>query len=558
MKKIIYDHGQIYTGRLPLAEAFVVEGDRFLGAGTAEEMKDLAGGEAERIDLEGRFVCAGFNDSHMHLLNYGYILGKARLTEHTSSLEELLRYLREFEQEEDLQEGEWLSGWGWNQDYFRDERRFPTRWDLDRVSTERPICLTRACGHCCVVNSRALSLLGITADTPDPEGGRFEREKGEPNGIIREQAVEYVISRIPKPSLAQLKMMMKKALGRMNAYGITSCQTDDFETFPIPYQQVIQAYQELEESGELTVRIYQQAQLKEEKALEAFWEEGWSTGAGTLFYKMGPLKIMGDGSLGSRTAYLSRPYADDEKVQGITLMSRKKLESLITMAHGRGMQIAIHGIGDGMLDWILEGYEKAAKAEGRTDCRHGVVHCQITRPEQLERIARNDLHVYAQTIFLDYDVRIVEDRVGKRLASTSYAFKTLLKKGVHVSNGSDCPVEEPDVMAGIQCAVTRKRLDGTGDPFGGEEAMTVQEALDSYTSQGAYASFEEKEKGSIQAGMLADFVVLENNPFTAPQGELKGIQVLKTYVGGRCVYQKEKDGEKDKVERSYHERKREE
>ena len=179
--------------------------------------------------------------------------------------------------------------------------------------------------------------------------------------------------------------------------------------------------------------------------------------------------------------------------------------------------------------------EKALAAHPRTDHRHGIVHCQITRPDQLERIARLNLHVYAQSIFLDYDLHIVEDRVGKELAASSYSWKTLMNKGVTVSNGSDCPVELPNVMGGIQCAVTRCDLKGEG-PYLPREAFTVQEALDSFTIAGAKASFEEDSKGRIEPGMLADFVVLGGNPFETEPERLKDIPVLATYLGGKFVY----------------------
>ncbi len=192
----------------------------------------------------------------------------------------------------------WLMGRGWNQDYFADGRRFPTRWDLDEVSRVRPICIIRACGHCCVVNSRALELMGVTKETQQPEGGFFEKDPdGELNGIFRENAVEYVFRRIPAPSQDQIRKMMRRAVKKLNAYGVTSCQTDDFMTLPVPYEQVIRAYQELEE-GELTVRVNEQAQFTDPKELQWFLNAGWNTGTGSTFFRIGPLKIVGDGSLG--------------------------------------------------------------------------------------------------------------------------------------------------------------------------------------------------------------------------------------------------------------------
>ena len=199
------------------------------------------------------------------------------------------------------------------------------------------------------------------------------------------------------------------------------------------------------------------------------------------------------------------------------------------------MQVAVHCIGDGCVDMVLSSLEKALAAHPRQDHRHGIVHCQITRPDQLERIANMGLHIYAQSIFLDYDIHIVKERVGEELASSSYSWKRLKNMGCSVSNGSDCPVEFPYVMSGIQCAVTRRDLKGFG-PYLEEEAFTVQESLDSFTRMGAYASFEEETKGQIAPGQLADFVVLGSNPFETKEDALKDVPVLATFLGGKQVY----------------------
>jgi predicted amidohydrolase YtcJ len=201
------------------------------------------------------------------------------------------------------------------------------------------------------------------------------------------------------------------------------------------------------------------------------------------------------------------------------------------------MQVAVHAIGDGCLDRVLDAIEHALKEHPRNDHRHGIVHCQITRPDQLERIRDLQLHVYAQSVFLDYDNHIVEKRVGKELAATSYSWKTLTDAGVSVSNGSDCPVELPDVMKGIECAVTRRSMDGTG-PYLPAEAFTVREALDSFTVRGAEASFEEDRKGRIAPGYAADFTILDRDPFMTPASQLHTIPVRACYLDGRCVYQK--------------------
>ena len=233
---------------------------------------------------------------------------------------------------------------------------------------------------------------------------------------------------------------------------------------------------------------------------------------------------------------MSEPYADDSSTCGIPVYSQETFDEMIGYAHTHNMQVAIHSIGDGILDRIMNAMEKAQNENPREDARHGIIHCQITRPDQLDRMAKLHLHCYAQTIFLDYDIKIVEDRVGKERASSSYNFKTLMNKGVHVSNGSDCPVELPNVLGGMQCAVTRSTLKEHIGPYLPEEAFTVKEAILSFTTEGARASFEENIKGKIQAGMLADFVVLDENLFETDPYHIHDVKVLETWMNGKRVY----------------------
>ena len=426
-------------------------------------------------------------------------------------------------------------GRGWNQDYFEDVKRMPNRWDLDEVSTERPICIVRCCGHGLVVNTKAIELLNLPEDFEQPEGGHVELENGLPNGRFYDNAMELVYARIPAPSKNEIKSMLLASCKKLNSYGITSAQTDDYCAFlNVDWSVIHEAYKELEAEGKLTVRIYEQSNITSVEALEQFVAAGGVTGTGSDLYKFGPLKMLGDGALGARTALLSIPYADDATTYGIPVYSKELMEAMISYANKNAMQVAVHTIGDACLDWVLGAYEKALAEYPREDHRHGIVHCQIMRPDQWKKIEELKLHVYAQTIFLDYDINIVEDRVGKELASTSYAWKTLMKNGVSVSNGSDSPVELPDVMAGIQCAVTRKTLNGAKE-YLPEEAFTRKEAIDSYTTYAAKASFEEEKKGKIQAGMFADFVLLDANLFEVAEDQIKNVKVLETYLGGKRV-----------------------
>lgn len=535
--KTIYYNGVVYTGRMPLAEAFAVEDGEFVFAGSNEEAKALAKGEDVFVDLEGRFVCSSFNDSHMHLLGFGNALSVAQLANHTNSLADLLECLRDFEREHPHLGNAWLMGRGWNQDYFSDADRMPNRYDLDQVSTKVPICAVRACGHCLIVNSKALEILGVTADSPQPDGGRIGIENGVPDGRFYDNAMDQVYAAIPEPDKEGLKNMIRSACRALNAYGVTSSQTDDYCAFRgVPWQQVNEAYKELEESGELTVRVYEQSNFTDLESLKEFVEAGNKTGVGTEMFKIGPLKMLGDGALGARTAYLSRPYADDPSTCGIPVFSQETLDEMIGYANEQGMQVAVHTIGDACLDRVLSAYEKALAENPREDHRHGIVHCQITRPDQLKKIEEMKLHIYAQSIFLDYDIHIVEERVGAELASTSYYWKSLMDHGISVSNGTDCPVELPDALSCIQCAVTRTTLRDHVGPYLPDQAFSVQEALDSYTIRSAEGSFEENRKGRIESGMLADFVVLDQNPFEVDVNALKDIPVHATYLGGKKVF----------------------
>lgn len=525
--KTAYYNATVYTGTPPLQQAFIVEDGKFVRVGSNGDI--LSVDSDEQIDLQGKFVCAGFNDSHMHLLNLGQALSVAPLHLHTGSLAAMIGCLQQMQPGR----GGWVLGRGWNQDFFEDANRMPNRWDLDKVSTEYPVCAIRACGHAMAVNSKALDVLGITADTPQISGGEIVMEDGKPNGILFDNAMDLVYAAIPAPTKEDIKQMLLSGCRLLNSYGITSCQSDDYCVFQnMPWQTINEAYRELEAEGLLTVRVYEQANFTNLPDLEDF-AKSWQPRSN--MFSMGPLKMLGDGALGARTAYLTKPYADDPSTRGLSVFTPEAFDALICYANKENMQVAVHCIGDGCLDLVLNSIEKALTEHPRDNHRHGIVHCQITRPDQLEKIAELGLHVYAQSIFLDYDLHIVEDRVGKELAQSSYSWKTLMKKGATVSNGSDCPVELPNVMGGIQCAVTRKDLKGVG-PYLPQEAFTVQEALDSFTKAGAYASFEESIKGEIQPGMLADFVVLGENPFDVEPQTLKDIPIIATYLDSKRVY----------------------
>ena len=500
--------------------AFVEDEGKIIYVGSETEAKTYDG---EHVDLNGKYVYPGFNDSHMHLVNYGQFLSRVSLVEHTSSLKDMLEEL-----ERNLKKGKWLIGRGWNHDYFSDVSRFPTKQDLDSISVDEPIAITRTCGHVLVANSKAIELAEI--DNKEIEGGAYNLD----TGLFEENATYLINDIIPKPTIEDIKEYVLIAQKKLHSYGITSVQSDDLLSATSNYKDALKALEELSNENKLTVRIYEQSQFLNLEDLKEFVESGYKTGDGNHFFKIGPLKMLGDGSLGARTALLSKPYYDDSTKIGIPVYSKEELNAMFEYAHTHDMQIAIHAIGDGILDWILEAYESILSKYPKNNHRHGVVHCQITRADQLEKFKEYALHAYVQPVFIDYDNHIVESRVDPETVKTSYNFKTL-NTYTSMSSGSDCPVEYPDVLKGIQLAITRTSLDGTG-PYLSEQALDVCEAIDSFTKQGAYASFEENVKGEIKEGMLCDFVVLDKSIEDCDVHEIKDIKILSTYVDGKEVY----------------------
>lgn len=537
----IFINSKIYTmdKDRSIYEALGVNRNKIEALGSNDEVLSLKDNDTEIIDLKGKTIVPGFNDSHVHLLNYGYSLKQVNLMG-INSLEEINERVREFISKEQIREGQWVRGRGWNQDYFQGEKRFPTKYDLDQISTEHPIVMTRVCGHVGVVNSKALEMLNIDKDTPQFEGGQFDLDnKGEPIGIFREMALNVITDSIPEPSLKDVKDMMRSAIYEMNKCGITSVGTDDFETLPgKDYELVIKAYNELKSEKKLNMRIYEQCLIPSLPRLEDFFKKGYKTGWGDEFFKIGPLKLLVDGSLGARTAALVKPYEDEKDNYGITLLTQEDLDKLVSLSSKNDSHVIIHGIGDRAMYMAFESMEKDLSKRPRKDHRHGIVHCQITDELLLDKFKELDVVAYIQPIFLDYDWDIVSKRVGKDREKTSYNWKGMVDRGVKIACGSDAPVETFNVLYGIYEAVTRKDL--SGNPEGGwliDQALTVDEAIYGYTMGGSFASFEEDIKGSLEPGKLADMVVLSGDIFTINPHNIKDILVEKTILDGNIIFE---------------------
>lgn len=525
------------------ANAVAIKDGKIYSVGSDNEILKLKSHNTKVINLNGKTVLPGFNDSHIHLLNYGYSLIKVDCS-NAKSIKEIIKLGKDFIQVNNPDSGEWLLGRGWNQimfDNHLDNKREINRYDLDEISRVHPISFTRICEHITVANSRAIEMCGITKDTPQPLGGHFDIDKnGEPTGIFREAARYMIYENIPDVSKNDIKKMLVDVSKIASSYGITSVQTDDFETFANrDYEMVIEAYKELVAEKALPIRIYEQCLLPEINRLEDFLKAGYKTGQGDEFFKIGPLKLLTDGSLGARTAFLCQPYSDDPSNRGMNTFTQEELDNLIIRAHKNGMQVLTHAIGDGAMYMCFDSFKKAQSKYPKEDPRFGIVHLQITDEKLLNKFKEENVIANAEPICVNNDLHMAEDRVGKDRAKTSYKYRSLVGSGVHVCISSDCPVDSLNPMNSIYVAVTRK--DYSGYPEGGwypEECLTVEQALYSFTMESAYASFEDNIKGSIEKGKLADLVIISDDIYKISTDKIKDIEVEMTIMNGDIVYKK--------------------
>lgn len=530
----------------PAAQSAVVIGDFFAYVGTesgAEQfLREHPQAEVEVLDCGGQFLLPGFNDSHMHYLHYAKAkMGAVNLSGCTSLRELVQRMQDGFDHMYDKNSGLWLSGEGWNDTYFTDEKRFPNSHDLDAVTTEYPMIVMRTCFHVATLNSKAMELLGINRETVKQYGVFAETyPDGEPNGVIKENVFDDIKSNLPAPSLETLLDMMVECQHDLFEAGITSVQSDDFKYTPEGQAyNMMRLLRQASEDGRMKLSIGEQALLTEKETVDEFFDKmGWDDSFGNRKFKITCVKILADGSLGARTALMRKPYADDPSTKGLAIYENQEdLDYLVMKAHRNNMAAAIHAIGDGAIEMCLNAFERARREMPYLHPRHGIVHCQITDKEQVRRFRELDVIAYIQPVFIDYDMHIVFDRVGKELGDTSYAWKDYIESGVHAPFGTDCPVESFDPLRGIYCAVTSCDTKGNG-PAWPQQILSRQQALYGYTAAGAYSSMDENVKGQIKAGMYADFITLDTDLLTCPAEDILKAKVTRTYVDGQCVYQR--------------------
>ena len=518
-----------------VVSALAVKDGRVAAIGSDEEILALKGEETQTTDLKGRTAIPGLTDTHLHLVIYGRSLSEVDLMG-ARSVKEVIRRGQEFLKNNTLAEGQWLIGGGWNEQLFEDEKRVITRDDLDQISTEIPISFARACHHMEVCNSKALEIAGLVPGQ-QVEAGEIETVDGRLTGVLKEMATRIIRPYYNNLTKDALKKHIEAGVNQLAAYGITTAHADDFINAD-PYDAVA-AYNELKEEGKLKVRIYQQCRFPGPEGLQEFIDRGYAPRSGDDLYRIGSLKLLADGSLGARTAAMVEDYSDAPGQKGMFNFSDEMFDAMIQTAQKNDMPVAIHAIGDYTIGKCIDAIAKAKKIYPQDhNVRHGIVHCQITSADQLKRIAEEEIVAHIQPIFIASDSKIGEARTGER-AKTSYSWKTLKDLGVPIPFGTDSPIETPNPYENIYCAVTRCDLDGK--PEGGwrpEEKLTVDEAVEAITVTAAYSAYQEKEKGTLEAGKLADMVVLSDDIFSIPEEKIKDLSAELTVRGGEIVYSK--------------------
>lgn len=520
---LILTGGTVYTvdEEFSIAGALAVRDGRILEAGTPEAILGKYR-SSKVIDLEGAFVYPGWIDSHCHFFGYGMNLNAADLTG-TSSVDEIIALLEEHHR---LHGGSWITGRGWDQNDW-EVKEFPDRQVLDQHFPQTPVLLRRIDGHAAWVNSRALELAGVTARS-SVQGGTVMLKGGEPTGILVDNAIDLVGSIIPGPTTDEMVQALKEAEANCFRVGLTSVNDAGLSL------RVVHLIDTLQRKGELKIRINAWLSPSEENFANYVEKGPVQTGRLTV----NTIKLFADGALGSRGALMIEPYSDDAGNRGLLVTPMEVLERHCRRAYDHGYAVATHCIGDAANREILRLYARILG--GENDRRWRIEHAQVVHPDDFHYFGDYDIVPSVQTTHATSDMYWAQERIGPERMAGAYAYRQLLEQNGWIPNGSDFPVEDINPLYGLYASVTRK--DRSGNPPGGfraEEALSREEALRAMTIWSAKAGFEEKLKGSIEPGKLADLVVTEKDLMTAPEAELAGIRVLATYSGGELVYRLE-------------------
>ncbi|MGH9734160.1 MAG: amidohydrolase [Candidatus Acidiferrales bacterium] len=531
--------------QLPAAQAVAVLGDRIVAVGSNAQVAAWCGVNTRAVNANGKLLLPGFNDAHVHFVSGGAHLDSVQLNDATSA-EEFARRIgtraksiangephSERANESRFERaGQWILGGHWDETKW-DPPQLPTKEIIDKVAPDTPVFVMRYDIHMGVANSLALQLAGITAATPEIPGGTIIRDaQGNPTGALKDAAMHYMFKVIPPLSHAQRISAVKRALLHAATLGVTSVQHMN------PDYADISVYSELLDRGELTARIYAAPLIAQGADDQA--KVGIRRAFGGPWLRIGAVKGFADGSLGSRTAYFFDDYADQPGFHGLLADAMHPISRMLDgmkRADDAGLQLCTHAIGDQAISIVLDLYSEIARTDGPRDRRFRIEHAQHMSAKDFDRFAQLRVIASAQPYHAIDDGRWAEQRIGRDRASLTYPFRSFLDHGVRLAFGTDWNVAPLNPMLTVYAAVTRAILDGKS-PNGWFPAqkLTVPEAVEAYTRGSAYAEFQENEKGSITPGKLADMVILSDDIFSIDPARIRDVQVLKTFVGGKMVW----------------------
>ena len=522
----IFFNGPVITmeENQPLVEAVGIENEKIIAVGDLEKVKRIIGNEYISMDLNGNTLLPGFIDSHMHPISFMFLLMNLDLSTMTS-LEQLQEFLKETAEKRG--KGELIFGFRLKEEMF-DDPKLPSRWDLDIACPENPTIILRYDGHIGVVNTKTLELVGINSETKVPKGGEIRKnEKGELTGVISENALGIIYSTIskyrkPNPNVLQetaekaFKLLAQK--GITSFHGITTLQRD------IPVYQMIQ--NKVLQSWYSLISVVNPSELLDLKkqALDGKKEDSR--------FKTRCWKGYFDGTLGAKTALMHEPFSDAPNMTGFSVVNEEVMLKRMKIAHESGFQIGIHAIGDKGNRVLVDLYKRLLEESPKENHRHRIEHASLLTEDVIRDVKKYNIVLVCQPPFINSEYTWLERRLGKKRCKYTYPFKSIVDAGIIMASGSDSPIEDPDIILGLHALVTR-------NGFVPEQCITMEEALKTYTINGAYAAFEENIKGSIEVGKLADFVILDKNPLEISEDEIKKIQVLETIIRGNTVYKKE-------------------
>ena len=534
---VVLINSTIYTlnDSAPNAQALAFLGDTLVFVGSNALSKEYQCNDAKVIDLKGSYVYPGFVDSHAHLKGIGHRENSLNL-QGIDSLKEMLTTVEIFSN--GIQPGEWVVGRGWIEKVWP-EKRFPTRYELDRFSSDKPVILERADGHAVVVNSLALELAGISSESNDPHGGRIEKDKnGEPTGMLIDKATSLVEKLIPKTTKQEDKRDLKAGIDSNVSLGWTQVQIAG-GTFSD-----IEILEEIKKEGNLLQRVY--FAVSAGKPAETLLRLGPKLDPENMLTVRG-IKLYADGALGSRGAALLEKY-DDQDTTGLLIFTKEETLPVLEEALKKGIQIQTHAIGDKgnriTLDWYQEAFNSIVDEERKViDPRWRIEHSQIITKEDQIRFRDMEIIASMQPSHAIGDLHFAPSRLGMQRVGNGYVWRNLIDLGVVVAGGSDAPVEIGDPRIEFYAAVARKDLDGFYDKgWHLEQAVTREEALKMFTIWPAFAAFQEDINGTIEVGKLADLTIFSKDIMKVPEEEILEAQVIMTIVNGKIVFEDKKKG----------------